>query len=467
VTSDPLKQQLLQRLTPFGQQHLLHFWDQLDDAQRNALAEQIATIDFALLDRVFHASDDHAAVRTLADQAESPPAVRLTGQNPFSPADALRVGREALAAGRVGVLLVAGGQGTRLGFDHPKGMFPIGPVSGRSLFQVFVEKIQATAHRYGVRIPLYLMTSHATHEETIAFFRDHARFGLAEEDLFVFRQGTLPAADARSGQLLLAAPDRLFASPDGHGGMLAGLARNGGLADMQRRGLRHLFYFQVDNPLVDIAGAEFLGYHVLSGSEMTTQVVAKQDPLEKVGNVVRAQGAVRVIEYSDLPDDVARRRTPDGSLAIWAGSIGVHAIEVAFLDRMASRDNALPLHRAHKKVPHVDASGQLVKPSQPNAIKFERFIFDLLPSARNAIVVEVDPAQAFAPLKNGLSDPKDNAQTVRAQMVAQHRAWLRRAGVEVPDHVQVEISPLLAMDAEELRAKIAPGARIAGDTYLS
>lgn len=462
------KQELLNRLTPLGQQHLLHFWDQLDAGQRASLSRQIESIDLPLLDRVFRSHDDHAAVRTLADHAQSPPAIRLRSEhNPFSAADARHAGRALLGAGEVGVLLVAGGQGTRLGFDHPKGMFPIGPLSGRSLFQIFVEKMRAVARRYGAPLPLYLMTSHATHQETLDFFSAHNRFGLPAEDLFIFRQGTLPAADAQTGRLLLESPDRLFASPDGHGGMLAALSRSGGLADMRRRGLRHLFYFQVDNPLVDLASAEFLGYHRLSGSEMTTQVVAKQDPLEKVGNVVLADGAVRVIEYSDLPDDVARRRAPDGSLAIWAGSIGVHAIDVAFLERMAARDDSLPLHRARKKVPYLDASGQLVKPQEPNAVKFERFIFDLLPAARNAIVVEVDPAEAFAPLKNGPHEPKDNAHTVQAQMLAQHLRWLQQAGVEVGPGVRVEISPLLAMDADQVRQKFPSGTRITADKYYS
>jgi UDP-N-acetylglucosamine/UDP-N-acetylgalactosamine diphosphorylase len=466
--SDSQQQALLAKLTPWGQQHLVGFWDQLNVAQRTSLAEQIESIDFGLLDRVFHAHDDHTAVRRLADHAQSPPAVRLHSQhNPISAADARRAGGELLSAGQVGVLLVAGGQGTRLGFDHPKGMFPIGPLSKRPLFQIFVEKMLAVGRRYGAPLPLYLMTSHATHQETVDFFRAQGRFGLAEQDLFIFRQGTMPAADAQSGRLLLEAPDRLFASPDGHGGMLAALARSGGLADMRRRGVRHLFYFQVDNPLVDLAGAEFLGYHRLSGSEMTTQVVAKQEPLEKVGNVVLADGAVRVIEYSDLPDDVARRRAADGSLAIWAGSIGVHAIDVAFLERMAARDDALPLHRARKKVPYLDASGQLVKPQEPNAIKFERFIFDLLPAARNAIVVEVDPAEAFAPLKNGLNDPKDNAHTVQAQMIAQHQRWLQQAGIEVANDARVEISPLFAPDPDALREKLTPGTKITQDQYFS
>ncbi|MCR4412077.1 MAG: UTP--glucose-1-phosphate uridylyltransferase, partial [Thermoguttaceae bacterium] len=263
-------------------------------------------------------------------------------------------------------------------------------------------------------------------------------------------------------------PDHLALSPDGHGGMLAALARSGGLEDCRRRGIEHLFYFQVDNPLVEVCGAEFLGYHLLAGSEMTTQVVAKRFPQEKVGNVLAVDGRLRVIEYSDLPDDVAERRAPDGSLAIWAGSIAVHAFDVGFLERMAQSAEALPFHRANKKVPYVDpATGLRVEPKQPNAVKFERFIFDLMPSARNALVVEVDPAEHFAPVKNASGEPSDTPESAKAQMVAVHAAWLARAGVDVAPGVPVEISPLFAMDANELAGKLTPGMRITSPTYFT
>jgi hypothetical protein len=239
------------------------------------------------------------------------------------------------------------------------------------------------------------------------------------------------------------------------------------LDDMQRRGIRHLFYLQVDNPLVDLCGPEFVGYHVLAGSELSSQVVAKRDPLERLGNVIEADGKLLVIEYSDLPDDAAARRNSDGSLAIWAGSIAVHVIEAALLLRLAGTADGLPFHIARKKVAHVDSSGKPVEPQQPNAIKFERFIFDLMPLARNAIVVEVDRGSAFAPLKNAVGAKEDTPESVRGQWSALHRAWLRQAGAEVPDDVPVEISPLFALDAEELAAKLPRGTRISQPTYFA
>ncbi len=449
------------------QSHLLAFWDQLDDVGRESLAEGIRRIDFELIDRLFRHKDDEGNVREMVATAEAPPAIRLdAAENAFKAEDARREGQRALAAGDLGVILVAGGQGTRLGFKHPKGMFPIGPVSGRTLFQLHVEKIVAAAQRYGVRIPLYLMTSPATHEETVRFFQDNDRFGLPQDDLQVFCQGTMPAVDATTGKILLDAPDRIATSPDGHGGLLAALANGGILDDFDRRGIRQLFYFQVDNPLVDICGPEFIGYHLLAKSEMSTQVVAKQTPFDRVGNAVKVSETLRVIEYSDLPDDVAQRRNPDGSLAIWAGSIAVHVIDAALFQRAAGDAASLPFHLAHKKVAHVDPTGRRIEPQQPNAIKFERFIFDLIPLAANAIVVEVDPPDAFAPLKNAPGAERDTAQWVQAQMIAQHRRWLRQAGAEVADGVAVEICPLLALDPEELAQRLPPETSVTAPKYF-
>ncbi len=456
-----MKDELLEILTPHGQQHLLAFWDKLDETGRRRLAEQIRAVDFGQIGELYRQRDEAADYRALAERAGPPPGIRLAGTaNPFTPEDAVRRGEEALRAGHVGVILVAGGQGTRLGFEHPKGMFPIGPVSGCTLFQLHVEKILARARRYGVSIPFYVMTSPATHDETVAFFADHQRFGLAEEDLRIFCQGTMPAVDAADGRVLLAERDALALSPDGHGGMLAAFARSGALSDVERRGVRQLFYFQVDNPLVDIGSPEMIGSHLLLESEMSTQVVGKQDPLERVGNVVEVAGGLRVIEYSDLPDDVAGRRNPDGSLAIWAGSIAVHVFEASLLRRMVDRADALPFHIARKKVAHVDASGGRIESPEPNAIKFERFIFDLMPSAENAVVVEIDPAEGFAPLKNAPGAKDDTPEAVRRAMVAQHGRWLRAAGAEVADELAVEISPLWALDAAEVAAKIPPGTQV-------
>ncbi|MGD9636977.1 MAG: UTP--glucose-1-phosphate uridylyltransferase [Pirellulales bacterium] len=448
-SSPPSHAELQARLKPHGQHHLLQFWDELVDADRQQLARQIGAVDLALMAELFRetaAAQDWAA---LARRAEPPPAIRLAdrARGRFTSQEARDRGVRALEAGEIGVLLTAGGQGSRLGFDQPKGMFPIGPVSNVSLLQVHLEKALAAERRYGAAVPVYMMTSPVTHDEQVAFLSEHHRFGLPEDDLVVFCQGTMPAVDAKTGKLLLAGKGELFLSPNGHGGTVAALADSGAIEHMRRRGVKHLFYLQVDNPLTPIADPEFIGYHLLTDSELTSMAVTKQSPRDKLGNFVSVDGRVQVIEYSDFPDDVAEQRDAAGGLKFWAGSIAVHVFAVDFLERALKLRDALPFHVAHKKVPHVDASGRLVEPSQPNALKFERFIFDLLPHAENAIVVEYAEKDVFAPLKNAPGAERDTPEYVKRLMCDQHRDWLEGAGVAIADGVKVEISPLWALDA--------------------
>jgi UDP-N-acetylglucosamine/UDP-N-acetylgalactosamine diphosphorylase len=276
----------------------------------------------------------------------------------------------------------------------------------------------------------------------------------------------MPAVDAETKQVLLAARDSLFLSPDGHGGMLAAFHKSRCLEDARQRGIEHLFYGQVDNPLLQICDESLIGYHLLAQSEMTSQVIRKRDPLEKVGNVAEIDGRMQIIEYSDLPDECARLQNEDGTLRLWAGSIAVHVFALAFLDRMKDAVDALPFHRANKKAAYLTEDGSLVEPQHPNAIKFERFIFDLLPQARNAIVVEEDPREAFAAVKNAAGAPSETAETAQAAMVQQDRAKLEAAGVTVAEDVPVEINPRWAFDAEEVARKLGPNQTVREPRYF-
>jgi UDP-N-acetylglucosamine/UDP-N-acetylgalactosamine diphosphorylase len=449
---------LQRRLSTYGQDQTLRFWEQLDTGQRLALAQQLDRIDLKQLDHLVRGEDKAVDFAALASRAQSPPSVRADGSGAaWQAEEATERGAEALRNGRVAVLIVAGGQGTRLGFDQPKGMYPIGPVSQRTLFQIFADNLIALQRRYGHRIPLFLMTSPATHDETVKYWKENNYLGLEEDQVNVFCQGTMPAVDAATGKLLLAAKDSLALSPDGHGGTVAALAGSGALEKMRGGGIEHLFYAQVDNPLVRLCDPSLLGHHLMAGSEMTTQVIRKRYPMERVGNVVLVDGRVQIIEYSDLPAEAAEQTDDKGQLKLWAGNIAVHVFEVDFLIRSADDPDRLPFHRANKKVPFVDASGVAQSPEQPNAIKFERFIFDLLPSAENAFVVEADAAEAFAPVKNADGAETDTPAAAKQQISDLHRGWLEAAGVKVAEKVMVEINPRLALDAEEVAAAVADG----------
>jgi UDP-N-acetylglucosamine/UDP-N-acetylgalactosamine diphosphorylase len=457
-------ERLLARLKAAGQEHLLTFWHALDEPARRSLADQIDQIDLDLIARLTASGQKGQAWADLARRATPPAAIRLADRASGGTAPPRQRGEQALAAGEVGLIIVAGGQGTRLGFPHPKGMFPIGPISGATLFQILLEKTLARGRAAGAAIPVYLMTSPATHEETVRFLNEKGRFGLAPEDLTIFCQGTMPAVDAETHQLLLADRGSLSLSPDGHGGLLAALARSGGLADARRRGIRYLFYVQIDNPLVAIGDPEFLGYHIERQSEVSTQVVAKRTLRDKVGNVVTIDGKLQILEYSDLnplADEIVGRRAADGSPVFWAGNIAVHIFNLDFLEQVAESAEGLPFHFAHKAVPFIDlASGRRVEPEQPNALKFERFIFDLLPAAKRGIVYEVDTETAFAPVKNAAGEAADTPETVQRQMIALASRWLAEAGATVDPGVPVEISPLWAQDAVEVAGKIPAGLHV-------
>jgi len=276
----------------------------------------------------------------------------------------------------------------------------------------------------------------------------------------------MPAVDIETGKLLLAEPGRLFLSPDGHGGTVAALEASGAIDHMQARGIEQLFYFQVDNPLVPICDSALVGYHLLAESELSSLTVAKQLPQDKLGNFALIDGRLHVIEYSDLPDDVAELRDDQGRLKFWAGSIAVHIFERSLLVRTLKLKDSLPVHIAKKKVPYVDATGRQAVPSEPNALKFEKFIFDLLPAAVRPIVVEYAEEDCFAPLKNAPGADKDTAEYVQQMMLAQHRQWLEAAGAQVAAAAQVEISPLFALDAPGVAERIEPGQQFSESQYL-
>ncbi len=354
---------LAARLDQYGQRQILRFWDRLDTAAQTRLTDEIASIDFEQLDRLVQSLvlKDEPALPHF-ETVRQVPISRLPRTDAERGARRLaaELGESMLSAGEVAVVIVAGGQGTRLGFNGPKGTYPIGPVSNATLFQIHAEKVLALSRKFGKPIPLYVMTSPDNHQATEQFFQEHQNFGLEHVRLFV--QGQMPAVDRQTGKILLSEPGRIALSPDGHGGTLRALARPGThgapscLDEMRERGVSTLFYFQVDNPMVRVAEPSYLGLHRQAGAEVSFKVVEKVRPDERVGVVVEADGRPQVIEYSDLPDELAERREPDGGLQLWAGSIAIHVFDRAFIERIV-RESSLPFHRAVKRVAHQDDAG--------------------------------------------------------------------------------------------------------------
>jgi UDP-N-acetylglucosamine/UDP-N-acetylgalactosamine diphosphorylase len=379
---------------------------------------------------------------------------------------ARRAGEQLLAAGRVGFVLVAGGQASRLGFDAPKGAFPVGPVSDCPLFAFHARRLRAAASRHGCAVPWYVMTSPANDAATREFFERHDHFGLPPEDVFFFSQDMLPAL-GEDGELLFAREDSLFLAPNGHGGCLLGLARSGALADMRRRGIEQISYFQVDNPLVRPADPLFLGLHHTAGAGMSSKVVRKRDAGEKVGVLGHVDGALSCIEYSDLPAELREARDDSGELAFRAGNIAVHALEVGFVESLTTGGLELPWHLARKKMKVVDADGRTVERA---GVKFESFVFDALSRSPSSVVLEVDRRIEFSPVKNASGE--DSPASCRRDLCALFGAWVRAAGQELPppdaDGIHpVEVDPVFAESQDEFLAREdrRPDVRPTGHLY--
>ncbi len=453
---------LRRRLGEVGQEHVLRFYDELTDEQRRSLLAQVASLDLeAVPDLVERYVKNKPRFDLPADLRPAPyyPNDPAAPGRTWDKASYRSKGEGLLREGKVAAFTVAGGQGSRLGYDSPKGCLAAGAVTGKPLFAIFAETLLAGARRFGRPIPWYIMTSPLNHEPTAAFFREHANFGIDGTNVRFFPQGVMPSLDARTGRILLAAKGELATNPDGHGGSIKALHASGALADMQHRGVEHISYFQVDNPLVALIDPVFLGLHAFapdSSSQMSSKMIPKVYPEERLGVFCSVGGRTEVIEYSDLPMELQRQRLPDGSLRFPAGSIAVHAMSVAFVHRLNTDASfSLPYHRAEKRVACIDPdTGAPIEPAAANAVKLERFVFDALPLCDRSIVYETDRIEEFAPIKN--ASGVDSVASSRQVQTLRAARWLEAAGVKVPrkpdgtPDCTLEISPRTALFAEEL-----------------
>ncbi len=445
----PREEELRRIYRDAGQEHVFRFSDALDPEARDRFYRQLASIDLDLVTELASGSSPRLDSGTSgpATNLEPADALRTGDEPPFATRrEALEEGRRLVAEGKVAAVLVAGGQASRLGFDGPKGALRAGPLSGKSLFQIQGERLLALQHQLGRAVPWYIMTSAANDAATKQHFVEADCFGLAPNDVSFFVQGQLPAVDL-DGKLLLAEAGAPFMSPDGHGGIFDALARSGSLDDMAAREIECIFFHQVDNLLIRMADPTFLGLHRLSGAPVSSKVLRRSKPEEKIGVFAVRDGITRVVEYSDLLPADAKRRTADGELYYWAGNIAIHAFELEFVRSIAQGGADLPYHVAKKNIPALSADGATAEiPGR----KFEKFVFDAIPAASSSFALEVVREEEFAPIKNASGD--DSLESAQELLVAEHRKWLARAGIEVTG--RVEISPLAALDADELARRL-------------
>ncbi|KAH8928845.1 nucleotide-diphospho-sugar transferase [Atractiella rhizophila] len=457
---------LSQTLSP-PQSHLMTFFDSLSPPEQTQLQSEIASLDIPNINNIFSRaiSESKASEGKPATNLTPPPAnlFRSLVDDPSSASSWEPVGLKAIGEGKVGVLLLAGGQGTRLGSSAPKGCYDIGLPSGKSLFQIQAERIRKLQELGGGRkaIRWYVMTSGPTRKDTVDFFEKHKFWGLERENVIFFEQGTLPCFDTE-GNILLQTKSTLTSAPDGNGGLYTALSRpqiptSSGtisvLDDMTSHSIEYIHAYCVDNILVKVADPVFLGYCIQSKADCGAKVVRKTKPEESVGVVCLKDEKWAVVEYSEIPKEVSEKRDPDGKLSYRAANIANHFYSLSLLKSIPSFASQMTYHIASKKIPHVSlTTGEVVKPSKPNGIKLELFIFDVFPFVsplEKMAVLEVPREEEFSPLKNAPGTGADDPGTSRRDLLEMQKRWLEKAGIDVAAK-EVELSPNVTYAGEGL-----------------
>ncbi|CAO3691418.1 unnamed protein product [Rhizopus stolonifer] len=465
-------QQLKERYEANGQGHVFRFYESLNEEQQAQLVKQLVELDVERLNVIYRKAIEGAEAALLSQDAQLEPLSdsvfdSVLKASPEQLKEWETVGLTNIAEGKVAVILMAGGQGTRLGSSDPKGCYNINLPSQKSLFQLQAERIlrvQDLARQYKKAggeciIPWYIMTSGPTHRPTYEFFEKNQFFGLKKENVIFFEQGTLPCL-TMDGKIILEAKEKVAMAPDGNGGIYAAVVNKGVIQSLKERGILYSHCYCVDNCLARVADPVFIGYSVSKGTDCGVKVVSKASPEEPVGVVCVRNGKYGVVEYSEISQEVSERRQQDGSLQFGAANIANHFFSTEFLERVPQFADQLEYHIAKKKIKYVDEEGQVITPKSNSGMKLECFVFDVFSFAQSFSVLEVDRKEEFSPLKNAPGSGADCPETSRRDIVAQHVRFVEAAGGKVAggddyENLAFEISPWISYSGEGLVEYVA------------
>lgn len=399
----------MEKLKKYGQEHVLKYYDELPDEQRNTLIEQIDRTDFTVIGQAAE-TGKRGAIAPI--KAMTIPEIDM-GRERFE-----HIGMEAIKAGKLGAVLLAGGMGTRLGSDAPKGMYDIGISKPVYIFQRLIENLMKVVEKAGNYIQLFVMTSEKNHDATVGFFKEHDYFGYDKDYIAFFKQDMAPAADF-DGKVYMEAKDSIATSPNGNGGWFLSMKKSGLLELVEKRGIEWLNVFAVDNVLQSIADPVFAGAVLEGGYSVGSKVIRKVNPQEKVGVMCTEDGRPSIVEYIELTEDMLTQRDENGEYAYNFGVILNYLFKVDKLVNLLERK--LPYHKSAKKIPYINEAGELVKPEEPNGYKYEQFILDMIQMLDSCLPFEVVRGKEFAPIKN-----KTGVDSVESA-----RELLRKNGIEL------------------------------------
>lgn len=450
---------IAERYEKCGQGHVLKYLSDISDEEQAALFLQLEAIPVEKLQGFLKAA--LASQQSLGSSDDVTPFSKHVGRytDEKEVSAAYEIGINAINQGEVAALVLAGGQGTRLGFSGPKGMYDIGLTSGRTLFQLVSERIlklrqlASGSHDSLSPLPFYIMTSPINHDETIGFFVKHNFFGLPKDDVRFFKQGMLPCLTL-DGKIIMETPSKIAMAPDGNGGIYPSLQNSGMLADMTRRNIKYLHVFSIDNALTKPADPTFIGHCIYQNADCGNKVVWKSGAHEKVGVIAEKAGKCCVVEYSEITSEMAERTDENGRLVFGAGNICNHYYTLDFIKGVVIPQLGSMYHIAHKKIPYYEDKKQsTVKPDANNGIKLESFIFDVFPFSKRMAVFDALRDEEFAPVKNAPGSSSDSPDSAREYISKLAKRWVSRAGAILKDDSMkgtCEVAPLTSYGGEGL-----------------
>lgn len=404
-------EEIKEMLSKRGQEQLLRYYDELSESGKEELLKNIEKIDFSVTDIL-----ENPDMKQVRGRIEPLNAVSID-EIEEKKGKYNAIGLDAVRQGKVGAILLAGGQGTRLGFDKPKGTYNIGVNKDIYIFECLINNLMDTVKKAKTWVPIAVMTSNINHDDTVKFFKEHGYFGYNGDYVYFFIQDMTPATDY-NGKIYLADKDKPAMSPNGNGGWFTSFVNAGLLEEFNKYGVEWLNVFAVDNVLQRIADPCFIGATIDSGCVCGAKVVSKAAPDEKIGLLVKEDGKPSIVEYYEMTDEMMHSKDENGNRLYNYGVILNYLFSVDEMLRVME-DN-LPVHVVEKKIPYIDENGTLIKPSEPNGYKFELLVLDLIHLMRDCLSYEVDREKEFAPIKNltGIDSVESARKLLEANGVA-------------------------------------------------